>query len=255
MLTEISSTTKFLDENTVINAISESLKKIDIKDKKILMLVPDKTRHCPLPLIFKTIYKNIGGMVKKLDVMVALGTHRPMTEDQILDMFNLSYEEKAGMNVAFMNHAWDDPSALTEIGTICSDEISKYTGGLLEKDVPVTINKKIFEYDRIFIIGPTFPHEVAGFSGGYKYFFPGVSGEEIIYFFHWVGALITSMKISGVKENPARKIIEKCASLIDMTGTCYRMVDDHDNSSGMLSGEELEAWVVAADLAKQYQIG
>ena len=218
------------------------------------MLVPDKTRYAPLPLMFRAIHQNIGDKVKKLDVMIALGTHKPMSEEQILDMFKLSRKEKIRMNVKFMNHTWDDPASLTEIGNIDSEETGKYTGGLLKEKVPVTINKKVFNYDRIFIIGPTFPHEVAGFSGGFKYFFPGISGAEIINFFHWVGAMTTNLKINGVKENPVRKIIEKCGTFIDLPVTCFSLVVDRNRILGLFIGEEKKAWSAAADLSKQRHI-
>jgi len=254
MLTSISSIKEPLDENTVIDTITKSIGKIDVKNKKILMIVPDKTRYCPLPLMLKAIYQNVDDIVKKLDVMIALGTHQPMTEVEILKMFKLSRSEKDGMRIDFINHAWDEPEMLIEVGRINAVEISEYTKGLLKEDISVSINKRIFEYDRIFIVGPTFPHEVAGFSGGYKYFFPGIAGQEIIHFFHWVGALVTNVNINGVKENPVRKVIEKCASFIDIPVTCFSLVVEHKKFYGLFIGDEPETWSAAVDLSKQVHI-
>jgi nickel-dependent lactate racemase len=59
-------------------------------------------------------------------------------------------------------------------------------------DVSVEVNRLVFDYDQIVIIGPVFPHEVVGFSGGNKYLFPGVSGPEVLNFFHWLGAVVTN---------------------------------------------------------------
>src|SRR5438034_4899693 len=56
----------------------------------------------------------------------------------------------------------------------------------ISMDVPVEINRMLFEYDQVIIIGPVFPHEVVGFSGGNKYLFPGVGGPAILNFFHWL---------------------------------------------------------------------
>jgi nickel-dependent lactate racemase len=64
--------------------------------------------------------------------------------------------------VRFFNHAWNDPNALTNIGTIPAAEIAELTGGLFSMDVPVEINRRLFEYDQIIIVGPVFPHEVVG---------------------------------------------------------------------------------------------
>ncbi|MCD6309305.1 MAG: DUF2088 domain-containing protein [Candidatus Eremiobacteraeota bacterium] len=254
VLTGEGSKTEPIDENSVNNIISTALKKIDLKNQRLLLIVPDKTRHAPLPLIFRGIYNTIGQIAEKIDVMIALGTHRPMTEDEILHMFNLTKEEKNKANVAFINHQWDNPGALAKIGTIHSDEVKKYTNGLLTEDIPVTINRKIFDYDRIFIIGPTFPHEVAGFSGGAKYFFPGISGPDIIHFFHWVGALITNIEINGIKKNPVREIIEKCASMVSLPVTCFSIVVNHEDIHGLFIGDEPEAWSAAVNISKQVHI-
>ncbi len=76
-------------------------------------------------------------------------------------------------------------------------------------DVPVEINRLVFDYDQIIIIGPVFPHEVVGFSGGNKYLFPGVGGPEILNFFHWLGAVVTNPMIIGNKWTPVRKVVDR----------------------------------------------
>ncbi len=65
----------------------------------------------------------------------------------------------------------------------------------MSEDVPVDINARVRDYDTLLVCGPVFPHEVVGFSGGNKYFFPGIAGPEILNFFHWLGALITNYGI------------------------------------------------------------
>src|SRR5437762_6068852 len=88
---------------------------------------------------------------------------------------------------------------LQTFGVISRSEVAELTGGLLADDVPVTLNRLIFEYDLLLICGSVFPHEVAGFSGGAKYLFPGIAGPDIINFTHWLGALTTSMRTIGIK--------------------------------------------------------
>src|ERR1044072_1740974 len=63
------------------------------------------------------------------------------------------------------------------------------TGGKLAQDCPVALNRLITDYDHLLICGPVFPHEVAGFSGGSKYFFPGIGGAHIIAVTAWLGGL------------------------------------------------------------------
>ncbi len=81
-------------------------------------------------------------------------------------------------------------------------------------DVPVHINKRLFDYDQILIVGPVFPHEVVGFSGGNKYLFPGVAGPDILNFFHWLGAVITNPMIIGNKWTPVRKVVDRAGAML-----------------------------------------
>ena len=80
--------------------------------------------------------------------------------------------------------------------------------------MPVVLNRLIFDYDQLLICGPVFPHEVAGFSGGAKYFFPGIAGADIVNFTHWLGALVTSMRLIGVKDTPVRRVIHRAAEFV-----------------------------------------
>src|SRR5262249_58520224 len=111
-------------------------------------------------------------------------------------------------------HAWNDPDALTVLGTIPADEIATLTGGLLNEAVPVRMNKLILDYDWLLICGPVFPHEVAGFSGGNKYFFPGIAGPDIIHRTHWLGALITSSVLIGTADTAVRRVMNRAATFI-----------------------------------------
>ena len=68
--------------------------------------------------------------------------------------------------------------------------------------------------DTLLVLGPVFPHEVVGFSGGNKYFFPGISGPDLLNFFHWLGALITNVGIIGVKDTPVRRVVDRAAGMM-----------------------------------------
>ena len=186
--------------------VAKAMPEEDYRDCKVLLIVPDGTRTAPVGTLFKAIHDQIGGTTATLDVMIALGTHQPMSETAIERRLEITHEERAGPYAAvqFFNHAWDDPGALRNIGTIPAKEISDLSGGLFEMDVPVEVAAKLFDYDQIIIVGPVFPHEVAGFSGGNKYLFPGVAGPEVLHFFHWLAAVITTPKIIGHKWTPVR---------------------------------------------------
>src|SRR5882757_9597121 len=90
----------------------------DYKDKKVLLIVPDATRTCPLGILFAGLFDQIGAATRHLDVMIALGTHQPMSEEAICERLEISLEERRGIygRVKFHNHAWNTPSALKHIG-------------------------------------------------------------------------------------------------------------------------------------------
>jgi len=121
-------------------------------------------------------------------------------------------------------------------------------------DVPVTINRRIFDYDQLLILGPVFPHEVVGFSGGNKYLFPGISGPEILNFFHWLGAVITNPKIIGHKWTPVRAVVDRAGAMVPVARAAICMVVDHGELAGLFTGTPEAAWSAAADLSEQLHI-
>jgi hypothetical protein len=139
-------------------------------------------------------------------------------------------------SVRFYNHKWDDPACLQRIGVIKSDEIRKISNDLLHENVEVNINKIVYNYDQLVVIGPVFPHEVVGFSGGAKYFFPGISGAEITNFFHWFGALLTNLEIIGKKYTPVREVVNRAASFIQVPTLCFSLVIHDANLCGLYIG-------------------
>ena len=180
-----------------------------------------------------------------------------MSEEAINRRLEITAAERAGKygKVRVLNHAWDDPNALAHIGTIPASEIDALTGGLFAMEVPVTINRAIFDYDRILIVGPTFPHEVIGFSGGNKYLFPGIGGPEILNFFHWLGAVITTPKIIGRKWTPVRKVVDRAASFVPVERTAFCLsVTTRGELAGLFAGSPEAAWSQAADLSDKLHI-
>jgi nickel-dependent lactate racemase len=118
----------------------------------------------------------------------------------------------------------------------------------------VTLNRLIFEYDQLIICGPVFPHEVAGFSGGAKYLFPGIAGSDIINFTHWLGALVTSMRTIGVKDTPVRRVIHRAAAFVPCPLLCLALVLRGQELHGLYIGPHAEAFARAADLSAQLNI-
>jgi nickel-dependent lactate racemase len=215
-----------LTSGQVAELVAQACPAKDYRGKRVLLIVPDGTRTAPVGLLFKALHEQIAEAAKAFDVLVALGTHQPMSERAICQRLEIAETERTERyrHVCFFNHAWNEPRALKKIGAIPAAEIAELSGGLFSMDVPVEVNRLVFDYDQIILVGPVFPHEVVGFSGGNKYLFPGVSGPEILNFFHWLGAVVTNPKIIGNKWTPVRKVVDRAASLVNAPKLCFCMV-------------------------------
>ena len=226
---------------------------------KTLVLVPDHTRSLPLPALFRMLVEVLSD-ARQLDFVVALGTHPPLPPDALNRLFGISAEERTGKfkRIGLLNHAWDDPAALATLGGLQQDEIRQIAGPSwhpsLPDEVPIRINRAALEYDQVLILGPTFPHEVAGMSGGAKYLFPGISGPEMIHATHWLGALAGVVNTIGIKETPVRGMIHAAASRLPTPVTLAALVVERHELAGIFIGDLLEAWSKAADLSAERNI-
>ena len=228
-----------------------------VRGKRVLVLTPDTTRTCPLPRLVAALQTVVAPLTARLDFMVALGSHKPLAEEQILVLYGISPARRAAEFPAtrFLNHRWDVPGTLVKIGTIPAEEIEGLTGGLFREAVDVDINRTISEYDLVLILGPVFPHEVVGMSGGNKYLFPGIPGGDFLHFFHWLGAVITCWKTIGYKHTPVREVVNRAARMVTVPRHCIAMVVGPGNTlAGLFVGSPEEAWSQAADLSARLHI-
>jgi len=183
-----------IDTREAKERLGEALEQIDVTREKVLVIIPNNTRTFPMPIFFEAISASLSPRASLVTFLVALGTHPSLSEDKLRVHLGPRLDDFA--NVHAIQHEWDNTNALSHVGTIASSEMEEISGGLLSEQVPVTINRAVLEYDLVIILGPVFPHEVVGFSSGHKYFFPGVSGPEMVHHSHWLGALITSQRRS-----------------------------------------------------------
>jgi nickel-dependent lactate racemase len=251
-------TDRSLGEAEVREIVTQAFAEHDMVGKRVLFITPDATRSAPMPMMFRVFHDAIGDKVAALDYLIALGTHQKMDDAHLNALFGLTPEERGGKKYAKVrihNHEWDRPETFAHIGTIPASEIEEITEGLMSMDVPITVNNMLFDYDQVIICGPTFPHEVVGFSGGNKYFFPGVAGPEVINFSHWLGAVITSWRVIGTKHTPVRRVIDRAASFLDVPKLCFSMVvRGHDDLVGLYFGTPEGAYEAAADLSAKHHI-
>ena len=245
-----------LSEPEIRQLTLEALLRAKLDGKRVLIIIPDGTRTAPIPLMFRLFHECLGSRVSALDYLIALGTHQPMSEEAINRLVGVTAEQRAGQyaRIKIFNHRWDLRETFVTVGKISAGEIKEISGGLMHEAVEVRINRLIFDYDQIIICGPTFPHEVVGFSGGNKYFFPGIGGATVINFSHWLGAVITSYKVIGTKYTPVRRLIDRAAGCIDRPKLCFSMVVRGYDLAGLFVGSPEEAYAAAADLSAKVHI-
>jgi len=245
-----------LSPEEVRSAVLDALGRVDVTGQRVLLILPDHTRTAPIGQMFKLIHEVWAEQADQLDALIALGTHPPMSDEMIYQRVEITAEEHRSSfsKVRFFNHQWKDPDALAKIGSLSASEIGEITDGLFELEVAITVNRLVFDYDLLLIVGPVFPHEVVGFSGGNKYLFPGMAGQHIIDFFHWLGAVITNPVIIGNKWTPVRKVVDRAAAMVETQKLALSLVVKGEDLAGIYFGTPEDSWSKAADLSAKLHI-
>jgi nickel-dependent lactate racemase len=249
---------QLLTEYEIRNTLTQALER-QFTNQRVLVLIPDHTRSLPLPFLFRALVEILQD-AKQLDFMVALGTHPALPADSLNQLVGLTADERKTRyaKIGLLNHAWDDPQALTSIGVIEQNQIKQIAGEYwhpsLPESVDIRLNKAALAYDHLLILGPTFPHEVVGFSGGAKYLFPGISGAEMINATHWLGALAGVVGTIGLKDTPVRAMIHAAAEKLTTPVTLIALTVENHELSGLFVGDHLSAWSAAADLSAERHI-
>jgi hypothetical protein len=158
------------------------------------------------------------------------------------------------------DHRWDQPDELITLGELSAEKVASLTGSLVEQAVPVSINKLLAPgiYDTVVVFGATVPHEVAGFAGGAKYFFPGVAGPELTHTTHWLGALAGIENIIGQVDTPTRRLIEAASDLIPARIISLNSVVSRNDGElvtyALFAGDIRKAFRRAAEVSRQVHI-
>ncbi|MGY5766038.1 lactate racemase domain-containing protein [Brachybacterium sp. DNPG3] len=244
-----------LTEEQISGFVAEQIAGADIDGKSVCVIIPDGTRSVPLPKVMRPLHAALAGRASSVTVLIALGTHAAMSESAIATLLGA---EEEGVEAAYpgwevLNHAWHDESQIADLGEISAEEISRLSGGLLTNTpMRVQINRLCAESDVNIVVGPVFPHEVVGFSGGNKYFFPGCSVHDVIDVSHWVGALITASRIIGTLGiTPVRQLIDAATELVPTEKLCFTMdVASGGQDLGAIAfGDPQAAWAAMAKVS------
>ncbi|HQU93363.1 MAG TPA: lactate racemase domain-containing protein [Pyrinomonadaceae bacterium] len=250
-----------LGRSVLRQIVSRSLEAIP-DGARILAIVPDKTRdditNILLPLAIDELKPK---SPSRFEVLIAQGTHAAMTDAEKGEKTGRENWADWALDSVIHDHRWNDPSEIIEIGEIGAETVSDITEGAYTKSVKVSVNRLLSpaNCDFIIIFGAVVPHEVAGFAGGAKYLFPGVSGRELTNVTHWIGALSGIENVIGRVETPVRRMIETAADMIPARIVCFSSVvsrDDHGDiaAHGLFSGDLRESFRSAAELSRKVHI-
>jgi lactate racemase len=234
---------------------------LDIRSgQRVLAIIPDKTRDDNTHLLFPMAAEFLAGRnIAQFDALVAQGTHGPMTETQKFAKIGAGAAELPGLRRIF-DHRWDRADELVTLGQFSSTEVNQLTGGLINEAVDVRLNALLAPglYDTVLVFGATMPHEVAGFAGGAKYFFPGVAGPDLTHMTHWLGALATIEQVIGRVETPTRRMIEAAAAFVPAEVISFTSVSTRDvgglKTHALFAGDINEALRAAAAVSAEVHI-
>ncbi|MDI7261345.1 MAG: nickel-dependent lactate racemase [Thermodesulfobacteriota bacterium] len=200
--------------------------------EQVLIVVDDYTRSTPVQDILPRLIKELEHAgVKKggIKILVALGTHRPMTEEEMVKKFG----PKLSKQYPILNHSWWDPSQLINLGET-------------EKGTPILVNRMVKEVDFIIGIGQIVPHRVSGFSGGGNIIQPGICGEETTGRTHWLSAQFKGRDILGKIENPVKEEIESVAKKVELKWIINTIQDGSGRLVAAVAGDPIHAYRIGA---------
>lgn len=202
--------------------------------EKLLLLVDDITRPTPVATILPLLLDELGieEKVVEVKILIALGTHRKMTDEEI--------EAKVGPGIAasypVLNHDWEDDQALIDLGRT-------------PNGTPIKINRLAEDADLCLGVGTILPHNLAGWSGGAKILQPGICGRETTYGTHLLAARCPTTNLGKVI-NPVRSEIEAVASRTRLKGIVNAILDRNGNLVHVVAGESRAAHRHGVDLAR-----
>jgi nickel-dependent lactate racemase len=205
--------------------------------KSVLIISDDYTRQTPvreiIPLLASSL-ADAGVDRQNIRILVALGTHRPMTESEKLAKFG----EDICHRYQIINHDWQDEENLVSVGHTSSG-------------TEVKVNRLLVESDLVIGLGQVVPHRIAGYSGGAKIVLPGVCGAAASAYTHWAGGLLPGEQVLGICDNPIRREMNEAGSLAGLRFIVNAVCDPEGRPVDVFAGDPVEAHQRASELARE----
>ena len=218
--------------------IDSKLLKELVKDKKnVVIIADDLTRSTPqkriLPILLNELNKS-GISDEMTTLVIALGTHRPMTEKEIRKRFG----EEIFNRIKIINHDYRIEN--------CVDL------GVTKKGIPVQVNRVVYNADMKISIGSVVPHPLAGWGGGGKMIQPGVCSEVTTDYTHFMGGIYENiLELSGNVNNFARREMESVAERVGLDFIINTIQDLDENFIGIYTGNFISAHREAVKCAER----
>ncbi|WP_202972436.1 lactate racemase domain-containing protein [Clostridium thermosuccinogenes] len=171
--------------------------------KRVLLIPPDYTRLNSYAGVITGIYYDMLSEKCRVDIMPALGTHMPMSDDERIEMFGSRIPKEC-----FINHNWR--TDVVKIGEVPASFVEDVSDGLMNEPIDVEVNRILLDksYDLIISIGQVVPHEVVGMANYSKNIFVGCGGRSMINQTHMLGAFYGLERIMGRDFSPVRKVFD-----------------------------------------------
>ena len=240
-----------LDDKVAL--IKSALDKINRPLKKVLILPPDFTRFNSNAGVLTNILYKLLTPAAHVDIMPALGTHFPMTEQEIKTMFG----EDIPLD-AFKVHDWRND--VVTLGEVPGSLIKEWSEGKLDYSVNVQCNKLLFNnYDLILSVGQIVPHEVVGMANYTKNIMVGVGGPDMINKSHFLGASYGLERLMGLADTPVRKLfnygVHTYLKDLPIVYLLTVMAKNHETNQmemkGLFIGDDDETYAMGVKLSQQ----
>ncbi|MCG8511732.1 MAG: nickel-dependent lactate racemase [Rhodospirillales bacterium] len=200
----------------------------------VALISDDNTRLTPSDRIIPPILDRLnaaGVPDEQILCVIALGTHRYMTETELREKVSDAVYER----IRVINHEWKDPDQLVDLG-------------VSEHGTPLVVNKAAIDADVVIGIGAAVPHHIPGFSGSSKIIQPGICGFETTAETHLLSCSERD-SLLGIIDNPVRRDLDSMADRVGMK-TIFNVVMNSDGGVvGAFFGEMRAAFLKAVDLA------
>ncbi len=250
-----------LSDTEIREVLAEGFGQLDLTGKRVLIVIPDGTRTAPIGLFFGLLGDILGSKVEALDYLIALGTHPPMDDAAKGRLLETTVVDGMAGSSRIFNHRWEAPDTFATLGTIPAAEVAAETDGMMEMDIVVRLNQLVGDEDGNTLLRPHSGLR-AGLSPRGRRVSPEATStssraspvEEVIDATHWVGALVTSQSIIGVRETPVRRLIDRAASFIPTPRSLIALVMHGHDLHGIFMGGMEEAWRPATELSAELDI-